>query len=152
MSCGSTDLRLVSFILIFTVCFRSLLNRNSPRLAVLTVTLVIWLQVEYRVKQRRQWQALRSDVIKFDELAVDYFYRINILALVSSIKRHQWPVAVAITGTLLLQAAVVLSTGLFERQLHSFSIQSEDVVTTFNFSHSDLYQVNTGLVILTAFN
>ncbi len=67
-------------------------------------------------------------------LRTEYFSQLNIIALGFSMRRGHWRVAMAIVGTLLLQVTVIISTGLLERLSRTVELQTDQIVTTANFS------------------
>jgi len=67
-------------------------------------------------------------------LGIDYFSKFNIVVLFESAKRRHWSVAIAVLGTLILELAIVLSTGLLERQRHAVSLSVGGFATTAVFA------------------
>ena len=96
----------------------------------------IWTQAEYRSKQLLPWKLLLASPKSSRDaaLGIDYFSKFNIVVLFESAKRRHWSVAIAVLGTLILELAIVLSTGLLERQRHAVSLSVGGFATTAVFA------------------
>ena len=75
----------------------------------------LWTQVEYRSCQLMPWLLMSKQPLPPSEtIFLDYVSNWNVVSLYKSIRRKHWLVSLAIGGTLLIQALVVVSTSLFE--------------------------------------
>lgn len=101
---------------------------------VLAVTIALWMQVDYRTKQLAAWKEFCFHGVADADLKIDYFSKINVMVLVSSVKKGHWKVTTAALATLLLQAAAILSTSLLERQSVPVSYPVNNIVTLASFS------------------
>ncbi|KAK3367800.1 hypothetical protein B0H63DRAFT_405165 [Podospora didyma] len=82
--------------------------------AVFVAISAAWVQVDYRAKQMPPWAAMAEGFQPArHSLLLDYIDPLNIVTLYKSIQNRHWTVTCAVAGTFLLQAAVVLSSGLF---------------------------------------
>lgn len=113
-------------------------------ITVFTSIAAIWAQVEYRSKQLMPWNALqRAPQHCETSLLLDYVDPMNVVSLFKSIRKSHLFVSVAITGALIVQLMVVLSSGLFEainvmvikedaslRAAEAFTGQYNDTITS----------------------
>ncbi|KAJ5110266.1 hypothetical protein N7532_002911 [Penicillium argentinense] len=98
--------------------------------AVLTVLASCWTQVEYRVIQLMPWVLMfRGPTAASESIFLDYLSSWNVESLFKSIKRKHYLVSLGVGGSLLLNAAIVFSTGLFELRPVSISQQASLTAT-----------------------
>ncbi|KAK4222530.1 hypothetical protein QBC38DRAFT_427129 [Podospora fimiseda] len=96
---------------------------NNPKLhylwvygptAIFTVIAALWAPVDYWTKQLIPWVLMaRGSVPAETSLLVDYISPLNLVSLYRSLRRKHWMVFYAVSGTLVLQFAIVISSSLF---------------------------------------
>lgn len=83
-------------------------------LKVFTIVSALWGQVEYRALQLLPWRLMsRGLVPASDSVLLDYLSMWNVSALVKSLKRRHFIVAIAVTASLMIKLMTALSTVLF---------------------------------------
>ncbi|KAK3720453.1 hypothetical protein LTR37_003866 [Vermiconidia calcicola] len=100
--------------------------------ALFTIVAALWSPVDYRALQMQPWRAMaegREDVSQ--TVLLDYVSPWNVKVLYKAIKRRQVIVAAAICVSLILQALIVLSTGLItlndiERSQSGMTLAAKD--------------------------
>ncbi|PVH95147.1 hypothetical protein DM02DRAFT_691295 [Periconia macrospinosa] len=81
--------------------------------AILAVVAALWGQVELRTKQAMPWAVLqRRPTAASKTLLLDYVTPSLLESLYGAMRSAHWPVAIAITSSLLLKLLTVASTGL----------------------------------------
>jgi hypothetical protein len=84
---------------------------------VLVVVAALWNQVEYRTKHAMPWVLLQKGATPASKaLLMDYITPGKPEALLASLRKSHWPVAIAITNSFLITLLTVASTGLLVLQ------------------------------------
>lgn len=93
----------------------------------------IWNQIEYRTKQLTPWALLKKKPeTPKRSILLDYVSPWNVPVLLKALRRFDWPVVLAILGTLVLQLAAVSSTGLFT--LEPVFFENIDIATSSQYA------------------
>ncbi|OSS50674.1 hypothetical protein B5807_04380 [Epicoccum nigrum] len=107
--------------------------------AVLVIVAALWNQVEHKIKIAMPWVILQQGTTPASKtLFMDYVTPGRPEALWTSLRKLHWPVAIAITNSLLITLLTVASTGLLSLQSTPFVRHNcrlnvtDDFVTTFD--------------------
>ncbi|GIZ43145.1 hypothetical protein CKM354_000638400 [Cercospora kikuchii] len=74
----------------------------------------LWRQVDYCCKTLQPWQNLQRGPVEADDsVLLDYVSPIFVTSLIKAVRRRHYPVAISITGFILLKTITIFSTGLF---------------------------------------
>ncbi|KUJ19489.1 uncharacterized protein LY89DRAFT_773942 [Mollisia scopiformis] len=113
--------------------------------AVLTIFTAFWGQVEYWTKHVMPFQVLAtSSSPAEDNILLDYLSPMTFIALYKAIRASHYPVAVSITGSLLLRALIIFSTGLLNLEQQIIMTQTQlTVLDRFNFTTNNSNTTST---------
>ncbi|KAK3326722.1 hypothetical protein B0H66DRAFT_551574 [Apodospora peruviana] len=103
----------------------------------LSIIAALWGQLEYQVQHSIPWMELaRAPPLPADSnLLVNYLTPWSIVSLFRSLRAGHFPVALSVTGGLVLKALIVVSTGLFALQDRQLSYPTQvRMLEQFNMS------------------
>lgn len=108
---------------------------------MLAILAALWGQVEYRTKQAMPWKVLQQQPTPASKtLLLDYITPSLLEGFVNSLRSSHWPVAIAISNSLLIKLLTVASTGLLVLQKTTTVVPScqltvaDDFASSFNTS------------------
>ncbi|KAI0123773.1 hypothetical protein BJ170DRAFT_94376 [Xylariales sp. AK1849] len=105
--------------------------------AVLASVAALWSQVEHRAKQMEPWRLMaQGSTPAVRTLMLDYVSLAQPHALWRSLGARHWPVALAITASLLIKLLTLLSTGLLMLQYVSREYKNVGLLATDRFDTS----------------
>lgn len=108
------------------------LDTPLTRSAVLTGFAALWTRIEYCTKQLAPWQQMSKGFASPEQsVLLDYLSPWNVLALPKACKLQHYGVVIAISGSLLTQLLIVISTGLFVTQDQVFQRYSDSPTRVF---------------------
>ncbi|KAL1633017.1 hypothetical protein SLS58_011249 [Diplodia intermedia] len=97
---------------------------------VLTVIAVFWARVEFQIKQATPWTELqRGETVTKNSLMLNYTTAPIYEVIVKSLRRSHYSVALAVSGTIILQLATIASTGLLRLEYRDIDRQAEFIVS-----------------------
>lgn len=105
-------------------------STTAERHTVLTLIAALWTQVDYRSRQIQPWQELASKPQPAENnLLLDYISPNPIISFYKSARHRHWPVTVALIGSFLLKALIIISTTLFSLQMLAVPIPQSLTMT-----------------------
>ncbi|KAJ5781175.1 hypothetical protein N7457_006335 [Penicillium paradoxum] len=102
--------------------------------AILTILAAFWSLVEFRTKQLAPWKVmLDGPATAQNTICLDYLSPWNVTVLWSSLRQRNFPVSIAVAGSLLLKLLIVVSTGLFALQPMVLQDKAASLITLDSF-------------------
>ncbi|KAK3984762.1 hypothetical protein QBC44DRAFT_385482 [Cladorrhinum sp. PSN332] len=111
--------------------------------AVFAALAALWAPVDYRAKQMTPWMLMAKDAQPAGtSLLLDYISPLNIVNLYKSLRYKHWMVFCTVSGTFLLQSAVIISSSLFISAEQSLRHDKGQLLITDRFSATSLGPVD----------
>jgi hypothetical protein len=125
---------------------------NSPHYAwtygptaILTVVAALWSRVEFQAKQYAPWQAMQEGPTEASQsVLLDYVSPMQPVALFKAFRNRNLVVSSAISYSLLLSFALVLSTGLFALREVQIQRNGVEIQLLDTFISGDIWTLTEG--------
>jgi hypothetical protein len=113
--------------------------------AILTVVAALWSRVEFQAKQYAPWQAMQEGPTEASQsVLLDYVSPMQPVALFKAFRNRNLVVSSAISYSLLLSLALVLSTGLFALREVQIQRNGVEIQLLDTFISGDIWTLTEG--------